>query len=111
MEIDLGLDGKRALVTGAGIGIGRGIAAWLARDGCDVALADNDPVALADAVDDVAAAGPTVVGIHADLRRAEATREVVTRVVGELGGPGAAVKTAASLAARPPEHLADPADE
>jgi NAD(P)-dependent dehydrogenase (short-subunit alcohol dehydrogenase family) len=38
--IDLGLAGKRALVTGAGIGIGRGIARWLAMAGCDVMIAD-----------------------------------------------------------------------
>src|SRR3954451_2715454 len=111
MEIDLGLDGKRALVTGAGIGIGRGIAAWLARAGCDVALADNDPVALADAVDDVAAAGTTVLGIEADLRRADATREVVTRVVGELGGLDVAVNNVGSLAGRSPEHFVDLDDE
>jgi meso-butanediol dehydrogenase/(S,S)-butanediol dehydrogenase/diacetyl reductase len=32
------LDGKVALITGAGRGIGRGIAVRLARDGADVAL-------------------------------------------------------------------------
>src|SRR2546429_5905255 len=50
---DLGLDGKRALVTGAGVGIGRGIARWLAKAGCDVALADKDEVMLAEAVAEI----------------------------------------------------------
>ncbi len=54
MAIDLGLEGKRALVTGGGVGIGRGIACWLAHAGCDVVIADKDPVALADAVAEVA---------------------------------------------------------
>ena len=40
MTIDLGLVGNRALVTGAAVGIGRGIARWLAAAGCDVAIAD-----------------------------------------------------------------------
>ena len=52
--IDLGLSGKRALVTGAGVGIGRGIARWLAKAGCDVAIADKDPANLADAVTEIA---------------------------------------------------------
>ena len=69
MAIDLGLDGKRALVTGAGVGIGRGIACWLARAGCAVVLADKDPATLADAVSEVAAEGTRVVVVEADLRR------------------------------------------
>ena len=36
--MDLHLEGKRALVTGASLGIGRAIAEELAREGCDVAL-------------------------------------------------------------------------
>ena len=35
-------DGRTAVITGAGSGIGRGIAKVLARRGCNLALADVD---------------------------------------------------------------------
>ena len=42
--MDLGLKGKAAIVTGAGsqIGFGQATAMTLAREGCDVAIADLD---------------------------------------------------------------------
>ena len=102
MAIDLGLDGKRALVTGAGVGIGRGIACWLARAGCAVVLADKDPATLADAVSEVAAEGTRVVGVEADLRRPGAVRSLVDRTVADLGGLDVAVNNVGSLAGRSP---------
>jgi 3-oxoacyl-[acyl-carrier protein] reductase len=36
--VDLGIKGRRALVTGASLGIGRAVAEELAREGCDVAM-------------------------------------------------------------------------
>jgi NAD(P)-dependent dehydrogenase (short-subunit alcohol dehydrogenase family) len=113
LAIDLGLEGKRALVTGAGIGIGRGIASWLARAGCDVALADKDATSLDEAVAEVsgAGAGIRVIGLEADLRRPDAVRGLITRVVDELGGLEVAVNNVGSLAGRSPDLFVDLDDE
>src|SRR5690348_2663542 len=111
MPIDLGLQGKRALVTGAGVGIGRGIARWLAAAGCDVVVADKDAAALADAVDEVASAGTRVVGAPADLRDPDQVRALVGRVVDELGGLDVAVNNVGSLAGRAPAAFLDLDDD
>ena len=102
MAIDLGLTGKRALVTGAGVGIGRGIARWLAAAGCDVVLADKDEGVLEEAVAEVAAAGVRAEGVGADLRDPVRVRELVDTVVERLGGVDVAVNNVGSLAGRMP---------
>lgn len=109
--IDLGLGGKRALVTGSGVGIGRGIAQWLARAGCDVVLADRDPSTLADAVAEVAAEGVRAVPVVTDLREPDAARLLVAAVVDELGGLDVAVNNVGSLAGRPTTAFLDADDE
>jgi NAD(P)-dependent dehydrogenase (short-subunit alcohol dehydrogenase family) len=103
MAIDLGLEGKRALVTGAGVGIGRGIARWLARAGCDVVVADKDRAALDDAVAEIATEGTRVVGVETDVRDPTAVRALVARVTADLGGLDLAVNNVGSLAGRSPD--------
>lgn len=81
------LSGKRALVTGAGIGIGRGIAVELARRGAAVAV--HYPPFEGDAGETVAEIGRhggkawTVSG---DLRRVSECERVVDEAAGALGG-------------------------
>ena len=50
----LALDGKAALVTGGGSGIGLACAALLVRDGCAVTISGRSESRLADALDAIA---------------------------------------------------------
>jgi NAD(P)-dependent dehydrogenase (short-subunit alcohol dehydrogenase family) len=87
-----GLDGKRALVTGAARGIGRATAERLAAEGSRVALVDVDANLLAEAA---AAVGPTAVALDADVRDEDAIRAAIQRAVDALGGLDVVVPNAA----------------
>jgi NAD(P)-dependent dehydrogenase (short-subunit alcohol dehydrogenase family) len=105
--IDLGLGGRRSLVTGAGAGIGRAIAVWLARAGADVAIADKDADALEETARLVTDEGARALGITVDLRdEANAAVMVATAVEG-LGGLDVAVNNVGSLAGRSPARFVD----
>jgi 2-hydroxycyclohexanecarboxyl-CoA dehydrogenase len=79
------LDGKNALVTGAGRGIGRAIALALARDGAQVAIADVDGASAARVAAETAALGRRAVAIAVDLTRRTEVEAMVARAVQELG--------------------------
>ncbi|MBT5711766.1 SDR family NAD(P)-dependent oxidoreductase [Candidatus Poribacteria bacterium] len=58
---------KVAVVTGAGSGIGRALARRLAREGCNLVLADISPDALADVDAELVEAGTRTAAIEADV--------------------------------------------
>jgi len=79
------LEGRNALVTGAGRGIGRAIALALARDGAQVAVADVDGESAARVAAEAAALGRRAVAIRVDLTRRTEVEAMVARAVQELG--------------------------
>lgn len=80
------LQGKRAVVTGSGRGIGRAIAIRLAREGADVAINDlNVQGEARQTLAEVEAAGRRGLLIQADISRTEDARRLIDDAVRQLG--------------------------
>jgi glucose 1-dehydrogenase len=80
------LQGKRALVTGSGRGIGRAIVVRFAREGADVVINDLDVQGPArETVAQVEAAGRRGVPIQADISQADQARRLIDDAVRQLG--------------------------
>ncbi len=86
MTDDFSLEGRKALVTGASRGIGRGIALAYARAGADVALLARDAELLGEVANEIRAMGRTAVTQSVDLLDADAARGSVALAIAELGG-------------------------
>ena len=85
--MDLLIKGKRALVTGASLGIGRAVAAELAREGCDVAMVARTADTLRRAADEISReSGRAVIAVPADASVPEAIIDAVATASRELGG-------------------------
>lgn len=82
----MNLDGKAAIVTGAGGGIGRAIALGMACAGARVAVADIDSQAAAETVSMIDASGSSEsIAITADLGDVEQIDEMVATAVERFG--------------------------
>jgi len=79
------LKGRTALVTGAGRGIGRAIALALAREGCQVAVADILPRSAESVAGEVEALGVKALAVPVDLTRGDEVRQAVADVLGQFG--------------------------
>jgi 2-deoxy-D-gluconate 3-dehydrogenase len=80
------LTGKKALVTGAGRGIGRAVALGLARAGADIGLVSRTESELNAAADEVNEIGRQAVVAASDLTVTPDIPGLVKGLAGELGG-------------------------
>ncbi|HLE38801.1 MAG TPA: SDR family oxidoreductase [Acidimicrobiia bacterium] len=106
--MDLGLDGKIALVTGGSKGIGFASAMRLAEEGCDVALMARTEQDLEVATDKIAAAtGRRAFYVVADAGDTGAVDAATARVAAEFGEIDILVTCAGSSAGGLVENLTD----
>jgi NAD(P)-dependent dehydrogenase (short-subunit alcohol dehydrogenase family) len=85
--MDLGLTGKKAIVTGGSLGIGKAIARELAREGADVAVVSRTKDVLEAAASEIAKeTGRRVIAIPADVGNRAQVDGMVAQAAAQLGG-------------------------
>jgi 3-oxoacyl-[acyl-carrier protein] reductase len=85
---------RTAVVTGAGRGIGAGVAKRLASDGFAVAVLDVDEVACRQVVGEIETTGGRGTAVGVDITDEAAVHSAVERIADELGGPTVLVNNA-----------------
>ena len=95
--MDLGISGRRALITGGSLGIGKATAAELAAEGVDVAICSRRPEPLEVTAQEIRdATGVKVVVIPTDLTDDDQARNFVEQGAKELGRVDIMVNNAGS---------------
>jgi 3-oxoacyl-[acyl-carrier protein] reductase len=84
--VDLGLDGRKAIVTGGSKGLGRAIAEELAREGADLAICARHEDELRVAADELRRSGRTIHARAADVTDPEQIEAFVGSAALALGG-------------------------
>ncbi len=84
--MDLGLSGKRAIVTGGSRGIGSHIARALAAEGCQLAICARGEERLAATAAELEEAGAEVLAMPLDITEGDAAARLVEATVERFGG-------------------------
>jgi 3-oxoacyl-[acyl-carrier protein] reductase len=103
--MDLGLKGKRAMVTGGSSGIGRSCAVELASEGVTVCVVARNEERLAETVALTKAAGQEGFSVSADLSTEEGCRAAFDAAIQGLGGVDILVNSAGAAQRSPVLNL------
>jgi NAD(P)-dependent dehydrogenase (short-subunit alcohol dehydrogenase family) len=96
--MDLGLKGRKAIITGGSKGIGRAIAELLADEGCNVGICARNGDEVDAAVAALKAKGVEACGSAIDVRDGDAVRKWVADSAETLGGLDIVVPNVSALA-------------
>src|SRR5215471_18744725 len=98
--MNLKLDGKRALVTGASAGIGSAIAQVLAREGARVLVHGRNSARIRLVVDRIASVSGKAVALEGDLATEDGAAEVYSKAKAAFGGIDVLINNAGAYEAR-----------
>lgn len=93
--MELGIKGKRAVVTGAGQGIGRETALVLAQEGAVVCVSDINDSRGKETVEEICERGGTGIYIHADVGVPEEIKHLFRTAAERLGSVDILINNAA----------------
>lgn len=104
------LDGKVAIVTGAGSGIGQATAARFASEGASVVIADVNEASGQETLQEIEQAGGTAALVPTDVAKAEQVAQMVAETASRFGKLDILVNSAATLINTPLIQDTDEAD-
>src|SRR5205809_6113536 len=99
------LDGRAAVVTGGGSGLGAAMAKGLAQAGAAVAIADIDELGAAATVQTIEEQGGRAVSLPCDVTSKQDVDALADRVVDELGSADVLVNSAGTAFRAPAEEF------
>jgi NAD(P)-dependent dehydrogenase (short-subunit alcohol dehydrogenase family) len=99
------LDGKVAIVTGGGTGIGKGIAKAFVDEGCTVVIAARDAARLEATAADLSSDGGTIVAIQTDVTNEEQMISLFARTMDQFGKLNILVNNSGAFDGGPIEEL------
>jgi NAD(P)-dependent dehydrogenase (short-subunit alcohol dehydrogenase family) len=99
------LDGKVAIVTGGGSGIGKGIAKAFADEGCSVVIAARNAERLDAAAAELSSGGATVISIPTDVTSEEQVASLFAKTMDQFGKLDVLVNNSGAFDGGPVEDL------
>jgi NAD(P)-dependent dehydrogenase (short-subunit alcohol dehydrogenase family) len=105
--MELGLKGKVAAITGGTEGIGRASAQRLAREGARVAICARHADKVQQAADEIAKLGTDVLGVAADVSKADEVERFINAVIQRFGRIDILVNNAGTSMAKPFDAVDD----
>jgi 3-oxoacyl-[acyl-carrier protein] reductase len=103
-EIQMKLNSKVALVTGAAQGLGRSTASALAKEGADVVICDTNEEALAVTAKNISAVRRRCDGVLCDVSSSESVARMFLQIKKRFGALASLVNNAALVRNRPVEE-------